>query len=85
MPAEGAGALAGSRGRDAARGRRVEAEDLAAALSVLPADERPDVVRVVDEIPVTTWYRPSTAALREAGVPAGDRVWRREGQSYAAR
>ena len=35
--------------------------------------ERPDLVHVVDEIPVTTWYRPSTAALRADGVPAGDR------------
>ena len=49
------------------------------ALAVLPPDERPDIVHVVDEIPVTTWYRPSTAALRAAGVPAPDGVvWRRE-------
>jgi hypothetical protein len=24
---------------------------------------------VVDSIPVTTWYRPLTVALREAGIP----------------
>jgi hypothetical protein len=36
-------------------------------------------VHVVDEIPVTTWYRPNTSALREAGAPSDDSViWRRE-------
>ncbi len=66
------------------RGRELDGESLAAALAVLDADERPDVVHVVDEIPVTTWYRPSAAELRSAGIPEGDRVWRREGDSYAA-
>ena len=35
----------------------------------LAVHARPAVVHVVDEIPVTTWYRPITAPLREAGVP----------------
>ena len=40
-------------------------------------------MRVVDEIPVTTWYRPNAAALRAAGAPAaGEGVWRREGDAY---
>jgi putative long chain acyl-CoA synthase len=48
------------------------------ALETLEEDERPDLVHVVDDIPVTTWYRPNTAALREAGVPStGAVVWRR--------
>ena len=66
-------------------GAEVDGEDLAAALSVVPADERPDLVAVVDDISVTTWYRPSAAALRDAGVPAGAGVWRRGGETYVAR
>jgi putative long chain acyl-CoA synthase len=27
------------------------------------------LVRVVDRIPVTTWYRPITSSLREEGIP----------------
>lgn len=50
--------------------------EISAALAVLPAAQRPDVVHVVDEIPVTTWFRPSAAKLRQAGVPeAGEEVW----------
>ena len=64
------------------RGGELDAEALAEALSILPAGARPDLVHVVKEIPVTTWYRPSTAALRAAGVPRGKRVWRREGEIY---
>ena len=61
----------------------LQAEALSAALATLEPEARPDLVAVVDEIPVTTWYRPSASALREAGVPTGDRVWRREGDAYA--
>jgi putative long chain acyl-CoA synthase len=46
------------------------------ALRALDEDARPDLVNVVDEIPVTTWYRPNASALRAAGVPT-DPVWRR--------
>ena len=48
----------------------LEASELTAALAPLPRAQRPTVVRVVNEIPVTTWYRPIIASLREAGVPA---------------
>ena len=85
MPAEGAEASLAIAAVTLLDGAEVDGEDLAAALSVVPADERPDLVTVVDDIPVTTWYRPSTAALRDAGVPAGAGVWRREGESYVAR
>ena len=85
VPAEGSGASLAVAAVTLLEGSEIEDEDLAAALSVLPAEERPDVVWVVDDIPVTTWFGPSSAARREAGVPAGHRVWRREGQSYAAR
>ncbi len=49
----------------------LEASELSATLAILPRAQRPTVVRVVAEIPVTTWYRPITAILRDAGVPAG--------------
>ncbi len=64
--------------------RRGELDDelLAEALSGLPAAERPDLVHVVDEIPVTTWYRPAAGSLRAAGVPGGAGVWRRDGEAY---
>ena len=65
-------------------GGKLGAAAIADALSVVPAAERPDLVRVVDEIPVTTWYRPSTEALRAEGVPSGARVWRRKGERYVA-
>jgi putative long chain acyl-CoA synthase len=65
-------------------GAELGAETIAAALSVVPVAERPDFVRIVDEIPVTTWYRPSAGPLREAGAPTGEGVWRREGENYVA-
>ncbi len=63
-------------------GRELDGESLSAALAVLGSDERPDIVHVVDEVPVTTWYRPSAGELRAAGIPEGDGVWRREGDLY---
>jgi putative long chain acyl-CoA synthase len=47
----------------------LDADDLTHALASLPVQERPTIVQVVDEIPVTTWYRPLTGPLRAAGVP----------------
>ncbi len=43
--------------------------ELSHALSSLPDGGRPAVVHVVDRIPVTTWFRPRTEALRDAGIP----------------
>jgi putative long chain acyl-CoA synthase len=64
------------------RGRELDGESLTAALSVLDEAERPDIVHVVDRIPVTTWYRPSATELRAGGIPEGDAVWRRDGDAY---
>jgi putative long chain acyl-CoA synthase len=50
-------------------GHGLDPKDIAAAVSGLERDQRPDVVHVVDRIPVTTWYRPLTGPLREAGIP----------------
>jgi putative long chain acyl-CoA synthase len=53
----------------------LSAADLDQVLSALPDAERPAVIRVVDEIPVTTWYRPLTGPLRAEGIPSpGDGV-----------
>jgi putative long chain acyl-CoA synthase len=43
--------------------------DITAALAVLEPHQRPAIVQVVDEIPVTTWFRPLTGPLRERGLP----------------
>jgi putative long chain acyl-CoA synthase len=59
-------------------GFELEPRHVGEALEVLVEEARPDLVHVVDEIPVTTWYRPNTSALRAAGVPGEDAIiWRR--------
>jgi putative long chain acyl-CoA synthase len=50
-------------------GAELAQQELTRALEVLPRGERPAIVQVVDEIPVTTWFRPMTGPLREAGIP----------------
>ena len=50
-------------------GRDLAAQDVTAALALIPPDERPAVVHVVDDVTVTTWYRPSAAELRTKGMP----------------
>jgi putative long chain acyl-CoA synthase len=59
-------------------GMDLTAEALTDALETLPEDQRPRYVRVVDEIPVTTWYRPVVGPLRALGVPDGTdgRAWK---------
>jgi len=58
-------------------GHELSAELLSRAVAELPRTGRPAVVHVVDEIPVTTWFRPLTRPLRDAGMPAADgsRAW----------
>ncbi|WP_349239850.1 alpha/beta fold hydrolase [Patulibacter sp. SYSU D01012] len=70
-------------------GHELRAQDLTGALSGLDAGCRPDVVHVVDEIPVTTWFRPMVGPLRAAGVPRPGRPARawvldRERGTYVA-
>jgi len=50
-------------------GCELSARDVTGALAGLSAPERPAVVHVVDALPLTTWYRPVTGPLREAGLP----------------
>jgi putative long chain acyl-CoA synthase len=68
-------------------GHELDAEDVAAALEALPVEGRPAIVQVVDQIPVTTWFRPMTGPLRKAGVPQpgeGVTAWYRDasGERY---
>ncbi|GAA3187036.1 acyl-CoA synthetase [Rhodococcus baikonurensis] len=66
-------------------GRQFRSAELAEALSRIAFDARPDIVHVVDEIPVGSSYRPSSTALAAAGLPApGPRTWflDSETQSY---
>jgi putative long chain acyl-CoA synthase len=63
------------------RGAELRPADLGEALGRFVPDARPAVVQVVDEIPVTTWYRPITGPLRKAGLPEpgeGVQAWARD-------
>ena len=51
-------------------GHELNARELSRALAELPAGQRPLIVRVVERIPVTTWFRPLTGPLRKEGIPA---------------
>jgi putative long chain acyl-CoA synthase len=60
-------------------GRELDGSDIGAAVSVLPEAGRPSIVQVVERIPVTTWFRPITGPLRQAGIPEpGPGVWSRD-------
>jgi putative long chain acyl-CoA synthase len=66
-------------------GRELVATDIASALRGLPRSERPAIVHVVDQIPVTTWYRPMTGPLRDAGIAEpgeGSKAWYRDRDVY---
>jgi putative long chain acyl-CoA synthase len=48
----------------------LDPRELAATLRGLPVGDRPEIVHVVEQIPLTTWYRPTASALRAQGLPA---------------
>jgi putative long chain acyl-CoA synthase len=50
--------------------RELDIHDVERALADLGDAGIPRVIRVVDEIPLTTWYRPQSGPLREEGLPA---------------
>jgi putative long chain acyl-CoA synthase len=50
-------------------GRELSPKELSQALASLEPVQRPRIVQVLEEIPVTTWFRPVTAPLRQAGIP----------------
>jgi len=50
-------------------GGTLDADLIAAALAGIPMENRPDLIHVVDEIPVNAWFRPDTAALSARATP----------------
>ena len=50
-------------------GRELDIHEVEAALADLGDGGIPWVIRVVDRIPLTTWYRPITGPLRQEGLP----------------
>ena len=84
---EGEGAEIAVAGVTLRDGAALTARELSQALSLLPREGRPAVVRVVESIPVTTSFRPRTERLREAGIPEpeeGVQAWYldRSGETY---
>jgi putative long chain acyl-CoA synthase len=65
-------------------GCELQARDIGRALSACPPEGRPAIVGVVERIPVTTWFRPLTGPLREAGIPQPGQAWYRDasGENY---
>ncbi|MDX1510132.1 MAG: alpha/beta fold hydrolase [Nitriliruptorales bacterium] len=50
-------------------GRTIDPGTIAAHMELAEPAQRPDIVLLVDEIPLTTWYRPKKSALIAEGVP----------------
>ncbi|HUO72041.1 MAG TPA: AMP-binding protein [Solirubrobacteraceae bacterium] len=68
-------------------GRELRGKDIGMALRGVPRERRPAIVHVVEQIPVTTWFRPITGPLRSAGLPhpgPGVKAWYRDasGETY---
>jgi putative long chain acyl-CoA synthase len=62
-------------------GHQLSADDLNAVLAGHPQTVGPDVVRVVDAIPITAWYRPHAGGLAAEGLgPEEAPAWRRTEQ-----
>ncbi|WP_433521727.1 acyl-CoA synthetase [Nocardia pseudovaccinii] len=69
-------------------GFRLEPKDVTEAVRALDPDQRPDIVYVVDTIPRSSSYRPSTRAVQAAGRPQpGPDTWwyNRESEAYEIR
>ncbi|MET8779695.1 acyl-CoA synthetase [Nocardia sp. NPDC004654] len=66
-------------------GFHLEPKDVTEAMRALDTEQRPDLVYVVDEIPRSSSYRPSTRAVQAAGRPEpGPLTWwyHRETENY---
>ena len=50
-------------------GHELNGREISRVMGRLAPQQRPLIVQVVDTIPVTTWFRPLTGPLREAGIP----------------
>ena len=51
----------------------VSSEALSAKIAALAPDERPDIVHIVDEIPITPTFRPTTTGLPGAAEGPNER------------
>ncbi|MFH5211982.1 acyl-CoA synthetase [Antrihabitans sp. NCIMB 15449] len=59
-------------------------EVVSEALRGLPSNDRPDLVHIVDQIPVSSTFRPSARELRTAGLPKpGPTTWCYDGHDGA--
>jgi len=59
-------------------GQELSPRELSRALASLAPRQRPLIIRRVQRIPVTTWFRPLTGPLRDEGIPEpgdGGEVW----------
>ncbi|WP_276514546.1 acyl-CoA synthetase [Nocardia huaxiensis] len=68
-------------------GFRLEAKDVSEAVRALAPDQRPDIVYLIDDIPRSSTFRPSTRAVQAAGRPEpGERTWwyNRQTEAYEA-
>jgi putative long chain acyl-CoA synthase len=62
-------------------GRSVSVEEVGRAMSALPAEQQPDVVRIVAEIPLNDWHRPIAGSLPAEGLGRSTKacpVWFRD-------
>ncbi|GAC70989.1 alpha/beta fold hydrolase [Gordonia soli] len=67
--------------RQGARSESLTVSQLRIGLGALPAEQRPHLIWVVDEIPVSESYRPLVGPLVRQGVPKpGARVWFRDAE-----
>lgn len=63
-------------------GMNVTVADLSEAVSGMPAGLPPDLVHVVDELPLSASYRPTVSALKAAGLPkVGRNTWYLDGDT----
>jgi putative long chain acyl-CoA synthase len=53
-------------------GHELTSREISRAMAALDPEQRPLIVRVVDRIPITTWFRPLTGPLRASGIPELD-------------
>lgn len=57
-------------------GHRLDVAEVTEAMRGLEPAQRPDIVYVVDEIPLSSSFRPDAAGVRASGLPKlGDRTW----------
>ncbi|MBB4856070.1 putative long chain acyl-CoA synthase [Mycobacteroides chelonae] len=63
-------------------GEALSPADLAEAFVTVPISERPDIIKVVPNLPLNASYRPSTTHLRAFGLPKpGRQTWHLDSES----